>query len=418
MLNIVFTHYNKKEVEPTLLEWGMPEVKIPNGAKDEVEARILYGDVEGNNYNRFRYFYNFFIHGFHKNTVKFYSVNEIPSLDKPFAYVYPIHIFNHNLYKLYTEKLFYIPDKVIRDIQNKRAKLMFISDEGEEINDIKLKMLEYQTKNYNISPSSVVFLSCNYLIEEILKEKGYIGIYYNPWQFSAARFMTAHYNFIKTKCNILEDKLRDKKFLCFNRNNHAHRAYLVERLLELGIDKESIITYGNIGNNIYFWKEHKLLNSKIPLLHDEKQLHVNTPIDINFDAHNQCYFNIVTETYFEQNSNKTVFFSEKIFKPIQCLQPFLLVGQVNGLKQLKKMGYKTFDQFINEDYDSIDDSIPRIEAIIKEIVRLNSISNEHLSNMLYQMFPILEHNFCNHAKLIQEYYYAEIIVNKIYETWQ
>ena len=82
------------------------------------------------------------------------------------------------------------------------------------------------------------------------------------------------------------------------------------------------------------------------------------------------------------------------------------------------MGYKTFDQFINEDYDSIDDSIPRIEAIIKEIVRLNSISNEHLSNMLYQMFPILEHNFCNHAKLIQEYYYAEIIVNKIYETWQ
>ena len=51
----------------------------------------------------------------------------------------------------------------------------------------------------------------------------------------------------------------------------------------------------------------------------------------------------------------TIFISEKTWKPIMVGHPFIMVGNKNNLKFLKDLGYKTFDKWIDESYDDIED---------------------------------------------------------------
>jgi hypothetical protein len=60
--------------------------------------------------------------------------------------------------------------------------------------------------------------------------------------------------------------------------------------------------------------------------------------------------------------------SEKIFKPISNLQPFLVIGDYLTLAELKKLGFKTFSPFIDESYDNERDSYKRMELIEKGFV--------------------------------------------------
>ena len=411
-INVVFNNYDKENVENCLARDEPPEILYPNGSKDEFSANLLLGNNENLKLNKYRFFTNIFKHGYFNYRFSYHSVNNIPDNNIPFCYIYPIHIFNFNFYNYYSTNPLYIPEKVVSDIKNSRAKLVFISDEGNEANTEIIKMLDNVRQTYSFSYKSIFFLNCNYLIEKILNNK-YNGIYYNPWQFNTTRLMEVGYKIEEIKNNINSKKKRNNKILCFNRNNHAHRAYLIDRILELNLEKDSLITYLNIGSNNNFWKSPKFLKT---LTYDEKG-NDRAPININLEAHISSYVNVVTETLFETNTNNTVFFSEKIFKPIICLQPFILVGQAHGLKYLKEMGYKTFDPFIDESYDNIENPIDRLEAIIEQIKIISNMSWEQLNNLLCDLYPILLHNFTNHVNLVKSHYDGSEIINKIIERW-
>lgn len=414
-LNVIFNVYNRKEIESILYEGGYPVTVYPNGAKDESTANFLLGLNDNVEINRHRYFTNVFKYGFFNNRFKFYSVDELVSMRPPFPYIYPIHIFNTNFYQHYSTNLLHIPERVVADIKSNQAKLLFISDEGGEVYNNVFTMLENVCSHYKILPKSIFFISCNYLIESILNK--YNGIYYNPWQFSVPRMLEVGPEVEVIKNNILKKKLKDKKILCFNRNNHKHRAYLVERMLELGIEKESIITYLNIGANNSYWKELIHLNTKKPLIYDIEGEASVAPININLNAHLNSYINVVTETLYEADTKNTVFFSEKTFKPILCFQPFILVGQAGGLEYLRKMGYKTFEPYINEAYDNIIDPIERLETILEQIQKLNNMSFKQLTDMTWELYPVLLHNFTNHIGLIKKHHDGCEIINKIIENW-
>jgi hypothetical protein len=97
---------------------------------------------------------------------------------------------------------------------------------------------------------------------------------------------------------------------------------------------------------------------------------------------------LITESsYFEYEHS--VFISEKTFKPIACMQPFIIVGSKHTLKYLRKLGYKTFDGFIDESYDDCDDDI-RFAAIIKSLEKIKQIDDK--ISWLESMREILEHN--------------------------
>lgn len=100
------------------------------------------------------------------------------------------------------------------------------------------------------------------------------------------------------------------------------------------------------------------------------------------------YIHIVTETNFKND----IFPTEKIINPMVVLQPFILVGAPGYLKYIKSLGFKTFDGFIDEQYDDEYNDAKRFELICKEIDRLSNLSLEEIHQWYISIIPILEYN--------------------------
>lgn len=98
---------------------------------------------------------------------------------------------------------------------------------------------------------------------------------------------------------------------------------------------------------------------------------------------------IVSETYF---TGDTFFPTEKTWRPILLKKPFIVQGPVNYLKNLKKLGFKTFDQWWDEGYDE-DPPNWSIHEITKLIDNLSGLSTDDLHQMYKEMQSVLDHNY-------------------------
>jgi hypothetical protein len=111
-----------------------------------------------------------------------------------------------------------------------------------------------------------------------------------------------------------------------------------------------------------------------------------------FELWKSGLWHIVTETVFYHNK---LHLTEKIFKPIVAQRPFMLAAAPGNLAYLKSYGFRTFDQWIDEGYDTIADPDQRLQAIVDQTQRLCAMSDSDLRQMHREMQPVLEHNF-NH----------------------
>lgn len=118
-----------------------------------------------------------------------------------------------------------------------------------------------------------------------------------------------------------------------------------------------------------------------------------------FDIYDRTYFDLVPETfYFHDQFHcaqlahwEPVFFSEKIFRSIYNKRPFLLIGNKNSLKELRKMGFKTFPHIFDERYDSLDDD-KRMNHVLEQLKGL-SIKQMHIDMYSLETAEILQHNY-------------------------
>ena len=69
--------------------------------------------------------------------------------------------------------------------------------------------------------------------------------------------------------------------------------------------------------------------------------------------------------------------TEKTFKPILNLQPFVIIGNPGSLQLLKDLGYKTFESVIKEDYDKIINHKDRMSQLLKSTFDLCNLSHKH-----------------------------------------
>ncbi len=107
------------------------------------------------------------------------------------------------------------------------------------------------------------------------------------------------------------------------------------------------------------------------------------------------YLHIVSETF--TNSGNGVCLSEKTFKPIWYMQPFVIFGTPGTLLALRNIGYQTFDQWIDESYDQIENVTDRFYAAINSIHKFCQRPVTELDVDMAEMLPILQHN----AELLQ-----------------
>lgn len=110
---------------------------------------------------------------------------------------------------------------------------------------------------------------------------------------------------------------------------------------------------------------------------------------------------IVAETF---TSGRTFFATEKTVRPMLLKKPFIHMGPKCFLIHLRQMGFKTFHDFWDEEYDGYDGEL-RFAHILKLIDSLATKTSAELADMYDRMKPILDHN---HNLLMSQQYNREI----------
>ncbi len=98
------------------------------------------------------------------------------------------------------------------------------------------------------------------------------------------------------------------------------------------------------------------------------------------------------EVVMESNPGILRVVTEKTMRSFLFGKPFIVYAAPGFLKMLTDMGFKTFQPFINEDYDLIEDQHLRFAAIQQELLRLGSIPIETLTEELRTLNDIFLHN--------------------------
>lgn len=202
---------------------------------------------------------------------------------------------------------------------------------------------------------------------------------------------------------------RPKNYVCLNRLKRWHRTVLLDRLLTANlVNDKCYYSYHDYVDPDF--SKHDAMNSPAIVKNNEyvKTLQLNfdparsNPVDVRQEdlyLFNDTYFSLVTETlYYDTGLSHPVgiapceFFSEKTYKPMSLLHPFVLVARPNSLAALRNRGFKTFHPYINENYDNILNDSDRMDAVIDEVNRLSNQTPEEWLEWCENIKPIVEHN--------------------------
>lgn len=116
------------------------------------------------------------------------------------------------------------------------------------------------------------------------------------------------------------------------------------------------------------------------------------------DQYRDIFCEIICETYFTGN---VFFFTEKLMRCIQNRRPFIVQGPQYFLKNLKKLGFRTFDRWWDEGYSN--DCTDAMFVSIKQNIDWIASQSRHTIETWYkEMQPVLENNVTVLSNLTNE----------------
>jgi len=308
-----------------------------------------------------------------------------------------------------------IPADVINDIQQKNCKILIACPyEGWEWSYWQ-SLIDTITDKYRmLSSDDFVVMNGN-----LSKNTTLNSVYFNFFERQCLYEDLNGLNYSGTD-KILEQSSRQHKFIYLNRRPHHFRIAAVsllfkdlhQGLMSLGINGQMAEGYYESQEatfelqlpTIYQLYQHINLKKFLPLvIKDGINAERDNPVvDKSISKFYDSYLHIVAETYQAYTPDRS-FFSEKIFKPMMFMQPFVIVGEPFALQGLRDLGYKTFDKYIDESYDTIIDNEQRMYASINSARDFFNKSPEELDSILIDMLPILSHNICHLQYRCQTY---------------
>jgi len=113
-------------------------------------------------------------------------------------------------------------------------------------------------------------------------------------------------------------------------------------------------------------------------------------LTIDQDIYNNTYLSIIQDTECESYTNR---YTEKIIKAIAMKHPFVLIGNYKALDLLRSEGFKTFDGFIDESYDSVVNSDNRIKTACLAVKKFSKFTKKDWTNFYKKTKHIREHNY-------------------------
>ena len=405
---------------------------------NDIEFAGYYSSV----HNPSEYFYNtsaefsHYIIQYTKNT-QFVLTKDIKNkIKSENLYLVVLESLNvNNMFEYYSSDKIQLEDMFSPDLlnlikDNINFKIVFVdAGEGAYLHNITLlEKIHNFLKRNNINHKDKVFISTNNnnivdlkKSKKFLKFSNQIHIFPNNYLItSAGRFMSilrsgaTHliqqdgYDYsIQTE---LKFNKKEKKFLMYNRNSERmHRAYFVNLLYKNNLLDKGFISFLENPNFVKFLNQNKaypILNLTKEDNLDIKNNYKNYyPLVIddadpdrvseyhNFlsrkDEYEKSYFTIISETNAETSYS---FLTEKTIKPIMNLHPFVVLGNPNTLDVLKSHGFKTFDKWWDESYDTIKDFKTRANSLLNLVNSLCNKTDDEWIEMLKEMEETLIYN--------------------------
>jgi hypothetical protein len=217
-----------------------------------------------------------------------------------------------------------------------------------------------------------------------------------------------HYTFYITENQFIIEKKEklNKLFSFYNMRPRYHRSMFIDFVY-----KNNLFKFGNITWNV-LTKDHptkkydfKFWNETILHVKNNTYLHY----DLNF-FNDDSLFHIIGET--DRNKN---FITEKTYKTILIGKPFIVVGAKNSNLNLKKYGFKLYDELFDYSFDKEDNLEKRINGIIKNIINLK---NKDYDNLLLTIKDKIEFNKKQYFKILEKDDYIPKTFLKLYSKYE
>jgi hypothetical protein len=243
------------------------------------------------------------------------------------------------------------------------------------------------------------------------------------------------YSFYSTKIPyeiISSDRVFEKIFLSLNYRGSWNRQAMAQFVLSHSLQHKMYFSYhcadrfGTGQQKLYddinqiigsekTWYNQNINNdwlfAQLPITTGLETLYANNDWSLGHkNYYERSFCSVVNETYIDNDCDP--FFTEKVFKPIAYLHPFLLFSSAGALEYLKDLGFQTFSDYFDESYDNIQNAQIRFEAILKEMIRLSSYNQDQLEKLYQAMKPILRNNFDTFWRTLPARYVKDILIIK------
>jgi len=225
------------------------------------------------------------------------------------------------------------------------------------------------------------------------------GYYPGPNQIDLFALLLADSMDLGAYGDLLDAASIDTPFICLNRKPHWHRQRLFARLQQHDLVNRGVVSMGSeSGVAVRALLELDQHNDLAP---NSTAQHYGITNDIAGlgppEIWRRCFFDLVTETMWD--INHTGFVSEKIYKPILGMRPFVVYDPDGGETWLRDRGFETYRQ----DFRDISDHDPGDpESIINFLTDLVQQSRSYFSSKFLAMREKIRFNHDRYYRYVQE----------------
>lgn len=302
----------------------------------------------------------------HGVSINIFNIND----NFPANSFYPIGI---GFFDFSIDYISLLPADVMHAIKQQRLRILFYYHEGDNPRRIKQRLDQLLT-NHSMPQHCYVFVSANTAADNL---DGFV--YFDDfelWYFQRN---------IEVDPMPVHQQSRTKQFTCLSRLHKWWRATVMADLWRSNLLDNSYWSYCEAvtGEDNDCPIEVDLIQR---LRYDRTRFSQNAPYycdelsDSDRNNHsimepkfyNDSYCQIVLESQFDVDQSGGVFITEKTFKPVKHGQLFFVAGAAGSLQALRNLGYKTFDNVLDNRYDTVSDHTQRWQALKESIVAASS----------------------------------------------
>ena len=241
------------------------------------------------------------------------------------------------------------------------------------------------------------------------------GHYFSFWISFIHRHMDTFFDECYTELPNLK-----KHFMCLNHQPHQHRRYFLNYLFETGRFKDGIISAVKPHEEYDFQNPIILKENRPPHIMKNfaeweilSETHLaNDIISLGDPTYwNSHFCTVITESCMHSD----VFLSEKTFKPIIGLRPFIIIGDTGVYAKLKEMGFDTFEDLFPQAHLTEGNQTTRINNAgyaLTDFIRKYGSANS-LTTLYNSLEDRLMHNRKRMLEVINENYNWIMEINKL-----